>query len=68
MMRTAIAILIGSAAIALAVLVTFHWDIKVNGQGSALRLNRWTGEATFCIPDPQPGAASFAGMKFKCDP
>ena len=43
----AVAILIGSALIALAILFTNHWQLSSGGQ-VILRMNRWSGGVSQC--------------------
>jgi hypothetical protein len=48
-----LAILIGSAVIAGAVLFTFRWEVALGGgQPPVVRLDRWTGAVTACNIDP----------------
>jgi hypothetical protein len=65
-----IAIVIGAALIALAIIVTNHWTINTPADGvvAAARLNRWTGEIELCSLDPKTlaGASSLAGGKLEC--
>lgn len=41
------AILTGAAAIAVALLICFHWEVTTSGN-DAYRLNRWTGVIERC--------------------
>lgn len=49
-MGNPVAILVGSALIAAAILVVFHWEftIAAGGVGGIYRLDRWTGHIIQC--------------------
>jgi hypothetical protein len=52
-----ITIVAGAALIALAILVTNHWQLQSPGSSGGdipafLRLNRWTGTVDTCLVDP----------------
>jgi hypothetical protein len=52
-MATPLAILIGSAIIATAIIFTFRWEIALgSGHPPVVRLDRWTGTVTACNADP----------------
>ena len=48
-MRTTAGIVIGALIISGAILFEFRWEIAATSPG-AYRLDRWTGEITWCIP------------------
>ena len=70
-MGTRIAIIVGAALIAAAILLTNHWQMQPAGGGTdALRLNRWTGTIDLCMLDPKSikeGASSLAGVQLACE-
>jgi hypothetical protein len=73
-MGTPIAIIVGAALIAAAILVTGHWQIipPTGDLGAAvvLRLDRWTGTIEICMVDAKtiPNGPSMAGTQLPCRP
>jgi hypothetical protein len=69
-MGQSIAIVVGAALVAGAILVTNHWTINTPSDGvmTAARLNRWTGEIEVCLIDPQTmaGPNNLRGAKVAC--
>ena len=67
-----IAIVIGAALIAGAILITNHWElgaIQGSGASTPIRLNRWTGTVEYCVPDARTlKGESIAGMLLACSP
>jgi hypothetical protein len=65
-----IAIIAGAALIALAILVTNHWEIHTgsNGMAATIRLNRWTGDIDVCALDTtvKTAGATAAGLQLRC--
>jgi hypothetical protein len=49
-LTTPMAILIGAALVAAAILVVGHWELVMRPEGAVFRLNRWTGEVRACAP------------------
>jgi hypothetical protein len=48
-MANSLAIIIGSALIAAAILFVFHWGVAISsGEPPVVRLNRWSGTVTAC--------------------
>jgi hypothetical protein len=69
-MKTPIAIAAGAVLIALAILITNHWQFAISssGYGVALRLNRWTGTISICVVDPNSAKdPSLTGAQLLCD-
>jgi hypothetical protein len=70
-MAKAIAILVGSWLIALAILITNHWAIIPGGPNSiaaTIRLNRWTGSVEVCsVSAKSPTGSNAAGLQLTCD-
>jgi len=69
-----ISILGAAVIIAGAILFVFRWEMAPLGQGSALRLDRWTGKIVACLPPhgepPQPPQFLFAeggSIPFVCE-
>ena len=66
------AIVIGAALIAAAVMITNHWELGFahgNDSSTTMRMNRWTGTISICVPDPKSiKQNSFAGMELSCTP
>ena len=68
-----IAIIAGAGLIALAILVTNHWELipsGTNGLGATIRLNRWTGAIDVCGIDSKSErrSATAAGLELRCIP
>jgi hypothetical protein len=64
-----IAIVVGTAVIAAAILVTNHWQVVPTQESLvALRLNRWTGLVEVCMYDlgTQRDPKSLAGVELAC--
>jgi hypothetical protein len=64
-----LAIVVGAAMIATAILVTNHWQVVYTQESlMALRLNRWTGLVEVCMydPDTQRDPKSLAGVELIC--
>ena len=72
-MNNGVAIVIAGALVALAVLITFRWDISALPGGpsppgnSIYRLDRWTGTVTKCDDQFVP-ATGVGGIKLDCSP
>lgn len=67
-MGNSIAILVGSALIAAAILLVFRWDMAAFG-GEAYRLDRWTGHVVACsAPNQKRVDAAWAGvgLSYRC--
>jgi hypothetical protein len=70
-MTTPAAIIAGAIVIALAILITNHWQFAISssGYGVALRLNRWTGAISVCLVDPNSAKdPNLTGAQLACDP
>jgi hypothetical protein len=70
-MRTPVSIIVGSALIAAAILVTNRWAITGSPMNLAavVRLDRWTGAAELCAIDVRAmKGTSVAGLPFECRP
>jgi hypothetical protein len=69
-MNRDLAILAAGSLVATAILITNHWEIVLQPGDLAhiVRLNRWTGAADICWPDPATIKAerSLAGAKYRC--
>ena len=72
---TSVAIVIGAAMIAAAILITNHWQVTyLHPEGPisyvVLRLNRWTGVMDICDIDPHTIQADkpLVGAQFSCKP
>ena len=54
-MGNLVAAVIAGALIAVAILITNHWQLKTssNDLQVSLRLNRWTGQVGLCVIDPE---------------
>jgi hypothetical protein len=66
-MGRSIAIVVAGGLIALAIMVTNHWEINTSSAGQNFRLNRWTGSIEVCSVDPKTiVGSSFAGAKVDC--
>jgi hypothetical protein len=68
-----IAIVAAGALIALAIMVTHHWELVpsgTNGLGATIRLNRWTGAIDVCGIDSKSDRRSgtAAGLELRCTP
>jgi hypothetical protein len=67
-MSQAVAIVFGAGLIALAIMVTHHWELIPGGANSlsaTIRLNRWTGSMDVCALDGK--TLSYAsGIKLTC--
>jgi hypothetical protein len=50
-MSTPLAIVIGAALIAGAILIVFRWEVAMPG---LIRLDRWTGSVVHCTAGGQP--------------
>jgi hypothetical protein len=59
-MSTPLAIVVGAALIAAAILVAFRWEIASPG---VMRLDRWTGAVVLCDVSPNQRPA-----KADCEP
>jgi hypothetical protein len=68
-MPTFVSILVAGALIALAILLTNHWDINTptGSNLTMMRLNRWTGAIEICAFDGV-GPGGFAGAELRCNP
>ncbi len=66
-MNIHVSILVGAVAVAIALLITFHWEIIVT-DSVTYRLNRWTGTIEICTArdDREPGAAFGSGIEYRC--
>ena len=66
-----IAIVTGAGLIALAIMVTNHWEIIPGGANSiaaTIRLNRWTGSIDVCSLNPTSATGSTAsGIQLTCE-
>jgi len=65
------AIIAGAVVIALAILISNHWQFAISssGYGVALRLNRWTGRISICVVDPNSTKdPSLTGAQLACNP
>ena len=65
------AIIAGAVVIALAILISNHWQFAISssGYGVALRLNRWTGTISICVVDPNAAKdVSLTGAQLACNP
>jgi len=74
-MGRSLAILGGALIIAASILFVFRWQMALLGSDSPLvmvRLDRWTGNAVFCVARPSGEGATmvgkFAGAQFECLP
>jgi hypothetical protein len=69
-MPTFISILVGAALVALAILLTNHWDMATptGSNLTMMRLNRWTGTIEICSFDGVGPSGSFAGAELRCNP
>jgi hypothetical protein len=70
-MGTPLAIVIGAAIIAAAILVTNHWQIMRTQEALVVvRLNRWTGRIEMCMADlgATPSPKTLAGIQLPCRP
>ena len=76
-MSTSVAVIVGALMIALAILVTNHWEVTprtpqaITLQSTApavYRLNRWTGVIDMCEVDPSTmrNPNSFVGAELTC--
>jgi len=69
-----IAIVVGSALIAAAILITNHWQLQraANDATGAIRLNRWTGKVEICVIEAKSihpsDINSLAGARLACSP
>ncbi len=66
-----IAIIVGAALIAGAILVTNHWTINTTASGLTVgaRLNRWTGAIELCDVDVKTlSGSNIGGGKLACGP
>jgi hypothetical protein len=65
-------IIIGAALIALAIMVTNHWQLLpngTNGLAATIRLNRWTGAIDVCaLNKNSPTGSNAAGLLLTCTP
>jgi hypothetical protein len=63
-MANSIAILVGAAIIAGAILFVFRWDDSAargaDGNPTVFRLDRWTGKVAICGIDVQKSLAAYA--------
>jgi hypothetical protein len=69
-MGNSIAILVGSAIVAAAVVAPSRWEMAADG-GQIYRLDRWTGAVVACNASNQQRLAGFelrAGVEFNCVP
>ena len=66
-----ITIVVGAGLIALAIMVTNHWEIIPGGANSiaaTIRLNRWTGSIDICSLNPASATGSTAsGIQLTCE-
>jgi hypothetical protein len=68
-MSTPCAIVIGAIIVAVAILLTNHWQLEPIDGGSVYRMNRWTGEVGVCAIDPNSfsaGSNPMAGDELVC--
>jgi hypothetical protein len=70
-MKTPLAIGAAGALIAIAILITSHWQLlgRLSNGESVIRLNRWTGTIDICSIDPKSEAAAGAdkaGARLTC--
>jgi hypothetical protein len=68
-MERNIAIVVGAALIALAIMVTNHWTINTPSDNlmAAARLNRWTGAIDLCAVDLNSiTGGDLGGAKMDC--
>ena len=70
-MGQSIATIVGAGLIALAIMVTNHWEIIPGGANSiaaTIRLNRWTGSIDVCALDAKSVTGSNAsGIQLTCE-
>lgn len=52
-MGTPVAVVVGSAIVAVAILFAFRWEVAMgSGTPPVIRLDRWTGKVAICNVDP----------------
>jgi hypothetical protein len=67
-MSTSVSVIIAGALVAVAVLITGHWQIEV-APGAVYRLDRWTGDVAACnVLDHERGNVAMfqAGSNIPC--